>query len=346
MDLYNDLISRFYRARPVKMTVYLTHLCNARCSMCNIWRERAPGELTRDEYREMLADPFFQRVGRITISGGEAFLREDFNEIVETFVKQLPRLRKITIATNGIQTGMIVKKVERLLAVTDKNRIDLALQISVDGIGDEHDLIRGVKQANAKVRRTIDELSALAAGHRRLKLMGNCVIQPANLATVNEVADYFNQKGIDSYFAVVTTGASYYNNMENEGVTFDSEQIAEVRAVLAGLTSATRNPGKRLLYDEFSKMLAGATETRGCPMLREVISIEYDGKIVPCINAEGLVLGDIRTGPPAEIWSRRKNIITQVKEEICPSCMSACGVGVINAGLYGLRHAPAIIRKS
>lgn len=114
-DLYNDARSRISRVAPTKLSLILTHKCNSRCVMCNIWQERKSGELSPSEYQQIFSDPFFSRVSRIILTGGEASLRPDFLEICSALVDALPQLRKITLATNGIATNIVLERVKGML---------------------------------------------------------------------------------------------------------------------------------------------------------------------------------------------------------------------------------------
>lgn len=338
-DLYNDALSRISRVPPTKLSLILTHKCNSRCVMCNIWQERKPGELSPSEYQQLSSDPFFSRVRKVFLSGGEASLRQDFLDICSALVDGLPQLNKISLATNGIATEIVLARVKGMLELAQGKKIAIAVQVSVDGVGEEHDQIRGVRAANSKVRRTVTELTSLRTHNPSFSISANCVIQPENLAVIDQVNDYFQQAGVDPFFAVVTTSDSYYGNMTNDRLAFDERQLPQLHAVLQRLWKSTHNPGKRLMYADLLGILKGRPQMRSCPMLREVFFLEHDGKVIPCINAEDYVMGDIRAERPSQIWqSAGKQILPDIKQKLCPDCLSTCGVSLWNAGLYSIRQ--------
>ena len=80
--------------KPTDASIILTYRCPMRCKMCNIWdnptikeKELKPSEL------ECLPQLKF-----INLTGGEPFVREDIDEIVEVCYKKSPR---IVISTSG-----------------------------------------------------------------------------------------------------------------------------------------------------------------------------------------------------------------------------------------------------
>ena len=80
--------------KPTDASIILTYRCPMRCKMCNIWdnptikeKELRPAEL------ECLPQLKF-----INLTGGEPFVREDIDEIVEVCYKKSPR---IVISTSG-----------------------------------------------------------------------------------------------------------------------------------------------------------------------------------------------------------------------------------------------------
>lgn len=94
-----------------------------------------------------------------------------------------------------------------------------------------------------------------------------------------------------------------------------------------------------MMYADLLHVLQGRPQKRSCPMLREVFVLEHDGKVIPCINADDYIMGDIKAERPSQIWQdANKQILPDIKNNLCPDCLSTCGVGLWNAGLYGVRQ--------
>ena len=109
-----NILSHFVDLYPKKMIINLTYWCNSKCIMCNIWKIRPKGEMSYDEWSEIVKDPIFKSIQELTISGGEATLHKEFNQIAELFVDHMPKLKTLTVITNGFQPKQIATKFEKL----------------------------------------------------------------------------------------------------------------------------------------------------------------------------------------------------------------------------------------
>lgn len=143
---------RFSRV-PHSIRLLLTDICNLNCSFCLANASAQPGKDdlgTGDWLR------FFDRlkelqVFNISLSGGEIFLRGDLFVLLRKLREN--RSHRLTLLTNG--TLISDETVTRLKELNIKN-----VSISVDGLQERHDSIRG-KGAFAK---TIDGIRRLIAG--------------------------------------------------------------------------------------------------------------------------------------------------------------------------------------
>jgi len=123
---------------PLNFTVSVTYHCNSRCKTCNVWRKRV-NEFTLGEF-----DRTFKGIGKtaywFTFSGGEPFLRKDLVDICHSAYRHCqPGI--INIPTNGILPG-IADRVREIVEACYKSQI--IINLSLDGVGEKHDAIRGV----------------------------------------------------------------------------------------------------------------------------------------------------------------------------------------------------------
>ncbi len=152
------LESVVYKNNPAHLTFFVTARCNAKCKMCFYWKNlnKDTNELSLEEIRKIS-----EKMGRllwVVFTGGEPYLRNDLPEIVELFCKNC-KPKFTTIATNGLLTDKITKATEKILKTCDNSK--LRLKISLDGIGKEHDKIRGIENGYEKIMDTYKNLSEL-----------------------------------------------------------------------------------------------------------------------------------------------------------------------------------------
>src|SRR5208283_2286501 len=129
------------------LTVSVTYSCPSRCATCNIWQKKVD-DLSVDEYGRIF--PTLEKVPVwVTLSGGDQFLRSDFDEIVRLVCKQIePTI--VNIPMNGVLTGRIFELLPRIAHHTAGRQ--LVLNLSVDEIGPAHDTIRGATRNFEKVQ--------------------------------------------------------------------------------------------------------------------------------------------------------------------------------------------------
>src|SRR3989339_2069815 len=108
---------------PIDCVLALTYNCNARCTMCDIWKIKNSPEIAVEELKKL---PTTLR--DINLSGGEPFLRKDLPEVVEIVNQRCPKAR-IVISSNGFSTALILKQMEKILKI----KPDIGVAISIDG---------------------------------------------------------------------------------------------------------------------------------------------------------------------------------------------------------------------
>jgi MoaA/NifB/PqqE/SkfB family radical SAM enzyme len=144
---------------PFSLVISLTYRCNSRCSTCRVW-ERSAKEFSFEEWREFFLNLApHTRLYYLTFSGGEPFLRDDIAQIV-TEAARILRPALITIPTNGLLSRRIPSEVREMLDNMPAGT-KLGINLSLDGVGEEHDRIRNVPGNWEKAMETYWALRAI-----------------------------------------------------------------------------------------------------------------------------------------------------------------------------------------
>ncbi len=339
---YKHIVSRFTRTKPSNIALLVTEHCNARCVMCNIWKDgfSAGVELSVDNYDKLLGNPLFKDIVNVMLSGGEALLRKDIEKIISIALMRLPHLKRITIATNGLNTELINSKMLEIASIVNSfnGNVQLISQVSFDALTETHDQIRA-PGASIKVRNTIDKLLDLRKVYPFYKISAGCVIQPLNVDEAEDVFDYLKLNNIESIFTVVCLDKHYYGNNDSDKLHFDGDKKNKLKEVLKKIENKETNIGKKFLYSQFRSMLEGGTNNRGCPALSDTITINPSGDVIPCLNSGGKKIGNVLSENVHDIWfsADTNKICRTIIDERCPECMFACGVGYFNALKFAIR---------
>ena len=153
---------------PTYLILYVTGRCNSKCSYCFQWdilniKDRVKKELTLNEY--ILLSKSLGPIEHLTLGGGEPTMRSDLADIVIAFYKY-SKVRNISIPTNGIRPDFLENHLEKILL--NCPNMTLKISISIDGVGKEHDKLRGVEGNYVRVIESDKVLRKLRSKYENL----------------------------------------------------------------------------------------------------------------------------------------------------------------------------------
>src|ERR1700756_4722719 len=184
---------------PVNITVSTSYRCNSRCKTCNVWL-LPNDDLTLDEW-----DRVFESMGTapywFTFSGGEPTLRKDLPDMVASAYRHCkPGI--VNIPTNGIQDRIIPGRIERVLQLAPSAQV--IINLSIDGVGEQHNEIRGVRNNWARAMSTWAQLKELQKRYTNLTLGIHTVISTFNVDTFPVLCEYVQRElKPDSYITEI-----------------------------------------------------------------------------------------------------------------------------------------------
>jgi len=144
--------------RPLVAELFLTDNCNLRCVSCACWRSTTRGELDTGEWEDVLRQLSELRILKVNFTGGEPLIRKDAVHLM-AYAYNLG-IRRLHLNTNGIRLS--VPTVESILAAGVRS-----FNVSVDGVGEGHDDIRG---RDGAFDRTIANMRYLIARRQQFPL--------------------------------------------------------------------------------------------------------------------------------------------------------------------------------
>lgn len=178
---------------PFYLVFYPTSRCNARCPHCyNHSRQQLSSPTTELNLEEIdQISKHFGHIKVLTISGGEPFLREDLDKIVEIFYKN-NGLQYISFHTNAFFTDKIVSVISTIL----NKFIDLQVIVcvSIDGIGESHDRFRGVENGFNRAIDTLTKLSKLKKNRKNLSLVTSTIFSRTTSESFLDTINFIKNK--------------------------------------------------------------------------------------------------------------------------------------------------------
>jgi MoaA/NifB/PqqE/SkfB family radical SAM enzyme len=193
---------------PFNYTFSTTYKCNSKCKTCNIWKFKNENELSTEEWIKII-----KSLGKspllITVGGGEPFIRKDLIEIISTIAKNNdPKM--ITIPTNGLmESDKTIKKILDKLSVKTK----LFINFSIDGIKNDNDRIRGIKNSWKRTIMNYRKVDELSKNYPNLIPGVNTVISKWNVKKIEEIYNtLMNEINVNHF---ITEIAEIRNEMKN-----------------------------------------------------------------------------------------------------------------------------------
>lgn len=184
---------------PPDFIFFVTSACNARCEFCHFVKqldtpERRSIQLTIDEIDRISQQ--YGRLSKLSLCGGEPFIRKDISQIVQSFVDHCG-VCIVDIPTNGSLPGSITKQTEAIL--NNNPKLVLEIQFSIDGPRKVHDYLRGFPGLYNKCLQSIESLLSVRKKYPNLRLKLNCVFQSGNADMTLDLAKTFEKYDFDRF---------------------------------------------------------------------------------------------------------------------------------------------------
>jgi len=171
---------------PKVLVFFVTNRCNAKCGHCFYWKElnTAKDQEMKLSQIETMVQSLKEKLVTLVLTGGEPFLKEELVSICCLF-KKYDKASKIIIPTNGLLADRICSKVREIV---EKTGLDLEVIVSIDGLSQTQESIRGVKEIFAKCEKTIEQLKEIANSHLKISLM--TTISKQNYREIGDLIAY------------------------------------------------------------------------------------------------------------------------------------------------------------
>jgi len=162
----------------------LTYNCNLKCKMCPFWKRFSPNS-TLDQEKAILKQVFNSGACGIAFEGGEPLLRTDLKDIL-AFSRSLPL--QTSLITNGT---LLESRIDEIAPY-----INGAIFVSLDGLEQTHDAIRGVSGSFAKA------VQGINAAREKVAVTINTTVMAENIDEVESVVGLAKELGIKISVAI------------------------------------------------------------------------------------------------------------------------------------------------
>ena len=278
---------------------HITHRCNLRCSHCyqdddRAFSSRKSLEAVLNQYSRLLEEYGFK--GYLNITGGEPLAHPDLFWLLEEAGN-----RGITTAvlTNGTLIG------RREAAELKRLDVDY-VQVSLDGLRETHDKIRGEGSFDLAIR-----------GIRELKAQGIYVTvaftaQRENHKELGRLADFCNNLGADKlWFDRVVIP----KNEDKNNLSLSSKEYS----ALCRKASRLNRQGKISCARALQFIPCKGKNIYSCNAGSRLLAILADGTVMPCRRLP-IEVGNVTQSELLTIYRESPELIKLRKSEIPEKC--------------------------
>ena len=319
------LTGRFYLPKPLFFAMGVTSRCNARCMMCSIWKNQPIREFDIGEIEKIFSNPLLDRLKIMTLSGGEPFLRDDLPEIIKIILKSCRSIKRFSINSNGLESDLIESQLNRIFSFSfPKISQGLSLQISIDGYGEVHDRIRGVRNAFEKVKETLEKLKTLQSLFP-LNIQIVCVVQKLNIDNLPLLSTFARSFGIPvRYNPVIETPANTSHYKEQLMPT--NSQLKLLKEYFSDSLREDLDLSSIAFWDEYFRIMDGKKRKFPCALPYYGLFLGAEGNLFICGEDLAMVYGNIHKESLDTIWTskRAQQLRRKCIKNNCPSCFSSC----------------------
>ena len=270
---------------PMNLTISVSYRCNSRCKTCNVW-QRPNDDFTLEEYEKTFAS-----VGRaaywFTFSGGEPTLRKDLPEMIGLAYKYC-RPGVINIPTNGIQDKIIPGRIEKVLQAAPTS--DVIVNLSLDGVGEKHDQVRGVKGNFERAMRTYAGLKELKGRYKNFTLGVHTVISNFNIDEFDNIHSFVrNELQPDNFISEIAEERVELDTV-GMGIT---PPVSKYQPVIEGLQQDIRTAE----YDGTIERITQSFRDRYYDIVKRTLTEKR--QIIPCLAG----VASAQIAPNGDVWT-------------------------------------------
>lgn len=286
--------------RPIYAVWEITLRCDLACHHCGS-RAGHPrsDELTTAEARDLVRQMADLGVKEVTLIGGEAYLRDDWTDIVRA-IRDHGMECSITTGGRGLTE-------ERVRTARDAGL--QAVSVSIDGLKETHDTMRGMRGSFDAAMRAMHTVRD--AG---LRVLCNTHIHRANLPELEAVQELLVAQAVRMWLVQLTVAMG--RAADRPEILLEPYQVLDLLPRLAAMKTRARAAGMTIVpgnnigyfgpHDHVLRPHMPDRHSGSCGAGRLVLGLEANGDVKGCpsLPSSDYVGGNVREHALKDIWER------------------------------------------
>jgi len=296
---------------PLSVVWDITYKCNLDCFFCDrqtIYHDKMNKDLELSEAKMVVDNLVDADVMTLGITGGEPLLRNDLEELAK-YAKDKGLIT--TLSTNGAL--LTRSRAQRLV-----NSFH-SISVSLDGLADTHDRIRGKKGTYDKVIQGLKHLTT--TNPRACAICVSFVLNKFNFQEIRKVFDTVRNMGVDFFFIAPVIGSGSWVIPE-DAIKPWMEQILEMK-----VNYRYHLPQSYYFINHISDYITG-TVPKLCDAGQLYLAVNNEGKLFLCVGlprTKETYIGSLLQHSMVDLLKSEK--LKRIKDAIvpkCPPCLMNC----------------------
>lgn len=316
-DFERNVLSRWMGLKPTTVNFLANDICNSKCTMCMIWKQKRDIELTPEQLSRVLSDPLFQKIEYVGVSGGEPTLRADLPQLYEAICTAIPHLKGTGIITNAIQAKTVINRIQASADICKKHNVKFNVMVSLDGVGEIHDQNRG-REGNF-----VSALEVITyCKNQNIPVSIGCTITKANVWCVDQLLDFCIANEIYGRFRIAEFIDRLYNANETEMIrNFDDDERYHLSLFMYRLEAWEKSPTYKRTYRSIRRMLyENRPRSIACPYQSRAVVLDSRGQMMYCAP-KSKILGSALEHSALKLYRGQLAERNRIRKENCRDCI-------------------------
>ncbi len=310
----------------MNINFFATYKCNSRCVNCSIWKgESVPAgrtELSSKVLEKLFDSPTGRQAPAVGIAGGEPTIAPFFTKLLDS----VPAGKQVIVTTNALNSKKLLdclhqsRSLERFL-----------VQVSIDGIKDVNDELRGVQGAFDKAVHLLETLNALG-----VKTLVSFTINRKNIGQLESV--YRLARSFDAGFStrMAYCGGAYDNQDNAAYFNYTPDDLAELDSALSAVIASearkeNHDPAQLVFWDRITDCHRHPEKQRQVPcraLDTDIVIDLYGDVFANCPALMDTPLGNVTKMPLDEILKSgaARQMRNNIESFACGGCWNDCQV--------------------
>jgi len=197
--------------RPLSAHLKFTENCQAGCISCDYWKSRWQDRIDTDRAVGLLNEIGAAGIHTLRLTGGEPLLRKDLFEILQR--ANTTSFKRIILQTNGL----LLKKLHKDISASPITKV----AVSIDGLKESNDLIRGIQ---GYFDLGIEGIKLL----RNKQLTLSVTLNRLSAEELEKLADVAHGLGADVEFNILSRSLSFLKDADLASMWPQGSDVAKI----------------------------------------------------------------------------------------------------------------------